>query len=123
MAMQTSQRTSGWNVQDVLNLIAAVLLFISPWALRYSGDVMAARTAWISAIVIGVFSIAALSQFAEWEEWVTLVLGVWLIVAPWILGFAAISHAVAAFVILGVIVAVLSASELWMVHHPTAMAK
>jgi quinol-cytochrome oxidoreductase complex cytochrome b subunit len=121
--MQTSQRTSGWNVQDVLNLIAAVLLFISPWALRYSGDVMAARTAWISAIVIGVFSIAALSQFAEWEEWVTLVLGVWLIVAPWILGFAAISHAVAAFVILGVIVAVLSASELWMVHHPTAMAK
>ena len=82
MAMQTSQRASGWNVQDVLNLIAAVLLFISPWALRYSGDMMAARTAWISAIVIGVFSIAALSQFAEWEEWVTLVLGVWLIAAP-----------------------------------------
>ena len=58
------------NVQDWINLVCGVLLFISPWALRFSGDPVAARTAWVGGIVIGVMAIAALVQFAEWEEWV-----------------------------------------------------
>jgi hypothetical protein len=34
-----------------------------------------AWTAWISAIVIAIFSLAATIHFAEWEEWVALVGG------------------------------------------------
>jgi SPW repeat len=122
VAMQTSSRASDWNVQDAINLIAAALLFVSPWAMRYSGDATAARTAWIGAIVIAVLSIAALMQFAEWEEWVTMVVGLSLIAAPWGLGFAAVSHALAAFVVLGVMIVALSASKLWIFHHPGKLA-
>jgi hypothetical protein len=52
-----------------------------------------------------------------------MILGLWLIVAPWIMGFASISAALATFVTLGIVVAVTSVSELWQVHYPAAMAK
>jgi len=122
MSMQTSWRSEQNHVQDWINLICAVLLFISPWALGFSGEALAARTAWISAVVIGIFSIAALVQFAEWEEWLTLLLGLWLIVAPWVVGFSTVAYAFPVFVALGVIIALASISELWVVHHPEGFA-
>ncbi|MBV8474933.1 MAG: SPW repeat protein [Hyphomicrobiales bacterium] len=121
--METSWRRGGRNVQDWISLICAVVLFFSPWLFGFSSDEMASRTAWISAIVIAVITIAAIVQFAEWEERVAMVLGLWLIVAPWIVGFAALTHAAATFVVLGVIVALASVSELWQVYHPTATVR
>ena len=108
--------------QDWVNLVCAVLLFISPWILAFSGDVTATRAAWISGIVVAIFAVAALVQFAEWEEWISLLLGVWMIVAPWVVGFSTTGVAVAAFVVLGVVVALASAAEIWQVRHPQAMA-
>ncbi len=123
MAMGSSLPAREKNVQDCINLVCAVLLFVSPWALRFSGDLVAARTAWVGGIVIGVMAIAALVQFAEWEEWVTLVVGLAVAIAPWVLGFAAIHYALAACVVLGVIVALASISEIWVVHHPVMTAR
>ena len=62
---------------------------------------------------------AALSVFAEWEEWVNLVLGLWLIVAPWALGFAGSVNALWTHVILGVLTAAVSAWALWDYRHHT----
>ena len=121
MALETS-----WNVRksvrDWINLICGVLLFISPWALGFSGNMTAAMTAWVGGLVIAVMGLAALIQFAEWEDWVALVAGVLMIVAPWIIGFAAVGYAAWAFVVLGLIVAVASVSEIWMIHYPAARA-
>jgi hypothetical protein len=110
------------HAQDWVNLVCAVLLFISPWILAFSGDVAATRAAWISGVVVAIFAVAALAQFAEWEEWVSVLLGVWMIVAPWVVGFSTVGLAVAAFVVLGIVVALASASEIWQVRHPHAMA-
>ena len=121
MPMETSWRPRK-SVQDWINLICGVVLFISPWVLGFSGDRAAAWTAWIGGVVIAVMAIAALVQFAEWEDWVALIVGVLMIISPWALGFAAIQYAVWAFVVLGLIVAVASVSEIWMVHHPAATA-
>jgi SPW repeat len=123
MAMGTSMRSDERNVQDWINLVCAALLFISPWALRFSGDLMAARAAWVGGIVIGAMAIAALVQFAEWEEWVALVVGVLVVISPWVLGFAAVHAAVWTCVVLGLIVALASISEIWIVHHPAVTAK
>ena len=40
-------------------------------------------------VVIAVLSAAALWQFQWWEEWLSAVLGAWLIVSPWVLHFGA----------------------------------
>ncbi len=122
MAMETSWR-AGKNIQDWISLICGALLFVSPWALGFAGDAMAARTAWVGGIVIAILAIIALAQFAEWEEWVTLVVGAAVAISPWVLGFAAVHYALGACVVLGVVVALASISEIWVVHHPEMTAK
>ncbi len=121
MANRASLRGGEKNVQDWINLICGVLLFISPWALRFSGDVMAARTAWVGGVIIFLMGVAALAQFAEWEEWVALVVGALVVISPWVLRFATIHAAMWTCVVLGILVALSSISEIWTVHHPEAI--
>jgi hypothetical protein len=105
------------HAQDWINLFLAILLFISPWALGFSAQQPAAGNAWISAIVIGALAVGALGAFREWEEWVNLLAGIWVIISPWILGFAAVAYAMWAHVVLGVLVAAMAAWEIWEVRH------
>jgi uncharacterized membrane protein HdeD (DUF308 family) len=123
MASGASTRGGERNVQDWINLICGVLLFLSPWALGFSGDLTAARTAWVGGVVIFIVALGAMVQFAEWEEWIELVVGVLVIIAPWVLGFAAVHAALWSCVVLGVIVVLSSISELWAVHHPAISAR
>src|SRR5580700_5522387 len=115
MASNASLRGGEKNVQDWINLICGVLLFISPGALGFAGDLMAARTAWVGGAI--VMSVAALVQFVEWEEWVALIVGALVIIAPWVLRFATVNVAMWSCVVLGAIVALSSISEIWAVHH------
>jgi uncharacterized membrane protein HdeD (DUF308 family) len=123
MASGASMRGGERNVQDWINLICGVLLFLSPWALGFSGDLTAARTAWVGGVVFFIVALGAMVQFAEWEEWIELVVGVLVIIAPWVLGFAAVHAALWSCVVLGVIVVLSSISELWAVHHPAISAR
>lgn len=100
---------------DVANLVLGAILFISPWLFGFEGGV-ASQNAIICGIVIALLSIAALSAFAVWEEWLNLIVGLWVIVSPWILGFTA-TTAQTVHLIIGLIVAALAAVELWLMHQ------
>lgn len=102
---------------DGINLALAVWLFLSPWIVGFADDTPAAWTAWLTAIAIGAFAIAALTAFAEWEEWINLVLGLWAIVSPWVVGFSANQAAMMVLVLTGLVVAVVAAIELWFLHR------
>ncbi len=122
MSNSVSLRGGEKNLQDWINLICGILLFVSPWALRFTGGPMAARTAWVGGVIIFLAGLVALMQFAEWEEWVALIVGALVIISPWALGFAALHAAMWACVVLGAIVVLSSISEIWAVHHPAAIA-
>jgi SPW repeat len=100
---------------DVINLILGAWLFVTPWIFGFAGN--AAVNAWIVGALIALVAIAALMAFTEWEEWVNLVLAIWAFVAPWNLGFDSNTAAMANHVIVGIIVAVLAAVELWVTYH------
>lgn len=74
--------------QDWVTLLLGVWLFAAPWALGYMNLPAAAWNSWIFGVVIAAFSVAALIQFQTWEEWVNVAVGIWLLVSPWVLGFA-----------------------------------
>ena len=116
------QLMEGRKVQDWVNLVLAVCLFISPWIIGFAAEAAPARNAWIIGVVLGALAVATLSVFAEWEEWVNLVLGLWLIVSPWLLGFVANANAMATHVVLGVLVVAASAWAVWDSRHPHAHA-
>ncbi len=103
-------------VCDVVNLILGVFLFFSPWIFRFAPGAES-WNAWVAGIVIAALSIAALSAFAEWEEWLNLIVGLWILVSPWALKFSGSTKAMRTDVIVGLIVAVIAAIELWMLHR------
>lgn len=106
--------------QDYANLILGALLFVAPWALGYAGEEMAARMAWFSGIIIFVLALAAIVKFAEWEEWLNLLVGLAVIVSPYLFGFTHVTNAVAAHYVLGALVVLSTGWELWTVHHTSS---
>jgi hypothetical protein len=65
MASGASTRGGERNVQDWISLICGVLLFLSPWGLGFSGDLTAARTAWVGGVVVFIVALGAMVQFAN----------------------------------------------------------
>ena len=103
---------------DVANLVLGAFLFFSPWIFGFDAGTVS-QNAYISGIVIAGLAIAALAAFAVWEEWLNLIVGLWALVSPWVLGFQGMTTATTVHVVIGIAVAVLAAIELWaMSHHP-----
>lgn len=103
----------GKKPQDWVNLVLAVCLFVSPWALGFAVETVPAWNAWIVGVVLAALAVATLAAFAEWEEWANLVLGLWLIISPWLLEFAPNVNAMWTHVVLGALVAAASAWAVW----------
>src|SRR5579871_2291661 len=100
------------SVLDIYNLLLAVILFGAPWFLAHASRT-AALDLWLSSAAIIILSLAAIIAFSVWEEWINVALGVWLVVSPWILGFA---HTGAMHFSIGIGIATtfLAALDLWM---------
>lgn len=114
--------------QDPVNLILGILSLISPWVLSYSTAGRATDNAVLLGILIGIFAIAAMVNLRAWKEWVNVILGAWLFISPWALGFVGTSMAAAwSAWVLGAIVFILALWELgsdrsiggWWSHAPT----
>jgi hypothetical protein len=54
--------------------------------------------------------------YTEWEEWIVLAAGLWMMLSPFVLGFP---HTTAMHVIIGIgfIVSFLAALDLWLIHY------
>jgi hypothetical protein len=100
---------------DVANLILGAVLFFSPWIFGFDAG-RASENANIAGIVIAVLAIAALAAFAVWEEWLNLIVGLWTLVSPWVLGFHG-TRAMTVSMVIGIAVAILAAIELWIMSQ------
>ena len=72
--------------------------------------------------MIAVLSIAALTAFAVWEEWLNLIAGLSVVASPWLLGFQD-SDALRVNVVIGAVVAALAAFEAWIAHAAERVPK
>ena len=80
-------QTKRW--QDWVMLILGVWLFVSPfWMPAYASTTsVAAWNSYILGVLVVIFAWSAIARPQPWEEWVNLVLGIWLIIAPFVLAF------------------------------------
>jgi hypothetical protein len=95
-------------------LLAAVGLWevLAPYFLGYSVATIPTWNAYIAGAVLIVLAVwAAFSEQVRLDrnlEWINAVVGVWLILAPFILGYSAIVAALWNDIIVGVVVIVLA---------------
>jgi len=115
--METAWRKEA--VGDIVNVVLGAFLFLTPWIFGFVPEAAASWNAWLSGIVIAGLAIAALAAYAEWEEWLNLVVGLWVAISPWAVGFSANAAAAYAHVVVGVIVALAAALRVWLAHHRT----
>lgn len=98
---------------DCYSALFGVFLLASPWLFAYSSE-QARIDIWVGGAAVTVLSIAAIVIFAVWEEWLNLLLGLWLVLSPWVLGFSH-TRAMHVSVGLGALVTFVAALELWLV--------
>ena len=106
--MEANTGVKRW--QDVGNLLIGIWLLISPIFIQYPSDVPnAAWNAYALGVAIAIFAACAVYMPRAWEEGINVLLGLWMIAAPWVLKFASYKDAAMNAVIVGVLVVILAA--------------
>ena len=115
--MSTWRRES---VLDLYSLMVGLFLFASPWLFVFPNE-DARIDIWASSALVAATSIIAIVMFSDWEEWLNLLLGFWLVISPWVLGF---THTKAMHVSIGagIVVSFMAALELWLVKYDPQQA-
>jgi hypothetical protein len=110
----------GW---ALVNLVLGAWLVVAPWILGYGGRGAAVNDV-VLGVAVGAAAIILLVTGLRGWAWVTLVLGAWLVAAPWILGYGGIAAAATNDVILGLAIGVVSVIQLTTAREvPRAVAE
>lgn len=108
-------------ILDIYMLVLGAFLFLAPWLFGYGREVARANL-WTSGVLLVATSLATVLAFAEWEEWATMILGLWVAASPWLLGFAH-AKAMPITIFIGGAIVFLSALELWLIHYDPAVPR
>ena len=73
--------------QDWINLLLGIWIYVSPWVIGRSLDDVVVANYSIVGMAVVALAVACLVAFRLWEERATLLLGFWLLISPWVLGF------------------------------------
>jgi len=100
--------------QDSLTLLLGVALFFSPWFLGFETVTAAALNAYVVGAVLMIMGLLALFAFQRWEDWVSGLLGAWLIISPWFLGFGTVQTPSLTHLVIGIAAVVLA---IWSINE------
>ena len=93
---------------DALIAALGVWLILSPWVMGSWGEVQATANASIVGFALVAVAVDAIFVPSPWEELTLGVIGVWLIVSPWVLDVSVGHGAGFAAIVTGTVIAVLA---------------
>ena len=124
-SLRKGLNAAGW--QDWGMFILAVWLFISPWLFPYgetnlpgmlareAAEISAypAAAARILAVVLALLAVSGVYRLVSVEKWLTLIMGVFIALAPWVFGVTGGEHALAVAneVVVGLLVCIVSLTK------------
>lgn len=79
------KHTQRW--QDWVTLIIGIWVFITPWIFGFNMTSYA-WSPFVAGALLVIFSIWELANKRIWEEWINLIIGAWVFISPWVLGFS-----------------------------------
>jgi hypothetical protein len=115
----------------------SVWFFISPWVISFGGGAVphntvvppheeaailamtsrAAWNAWVCGAILFFVMLSAVGRLEASQEWIALIIGAWLIAAPWALGFTPLGGASADHWSVGIIAFLIAAWNLWRMRN------
>lgn len=99
--------------QDWACMALGVLLAASPWLLGYADREDAMLNAVLSGFLVAALAALSLTLLDRWEAYLTLMLGLWLILSPWLLRFDNVDRVKFAHLAIGAFILVIAAQEIW----------
>ena len=94
--------------QDPVNAVLGVALVVSPWVLDFSSETIATSNAVVIGLALVAAALGAMLAPKAWEEWTEAVLGLWMVISPWMLGYSHVQTAMYVAVGVGLIVVLLA---------------
>ena len=94
--------------QDAVNALLGAWLVASPWVLGFQGMLVAAAVTTAVGALLVASSIEAMQVPQAWEEWLDVMLGIGLMLAPLLFGFDGVAPALQNALITGGLVTVLA---------------
>lgn len=92
-----------------LDVLAGIWLLISPFVLMFYSQMATSNNVIVGLAIALIASIRFFGAYdAAWLSWINAVLGLWVLLSPWILGFSEFDVATGNNIILGIIVIVLA---------------
>ncbi len=101
--------------EDWCSWLLGIWLCISPWTIGFDLDATATQTSVITGILIILTQLVTLSIFKSWEEWINVILGVWLVICAWVLGIGDLAVQIN-FTAVGVLIIALALYEVRDAH-------
>lgn len=78
---------------DVISIVLGIVLFASPRAFEFVTSPVAAWNAWISASVLIGVAVPTFISPVECGYWIEIMLGLWILLSPRIIGYTNIDPA------------------------------
>jgi hypothetical protein len=92
---------------STLNVLAGIWLIISTWVLGFAVVQPALWNTLLVGIVVLVLAAIRLGTTGTTGvSWINLILGIWLIISPFVLGFSGVPAAMSNSIILGILVGI-----------------
>ena len=109
-AMEPGYRNNAVRVASGLNILLGIWVIISPWVYGHPYSVGSVWNSVIVGILIVIFAAIRFSGSpATWPSWLNVLLGIWLIISPWIYGYAGHNAREWNSIIFGIICIILAA--------------
>lgn len=110
-------RINSW--PDRVNLLLGLFLCVTPWLALDSGTTSTWNALFFGAAIV-VAATFAIAQPGTGPEWSNVVFGLWLLVAPWVLGFYDANSSACASVLVGLFVTYFACMQVILLKRPAA---
>jgi hypothetical protein len=109
MSAKSSTAETEW--KNWLLWALGIWLCLSPWLLDPSASPKTMENGFFAGYLLAVVAGVALTAFRIWEEWIAALVGLWLLVCPWVLNLKSFASA-ADFIVIGAVVVALAVDQI-----------
>ena len=95
--------------EDWVGIGLGIWLLVSPWALGFSSQEAATMNALVMGTILVLEELLEMAVHEMAEEWIDLIAGLWLMISPFVLGFASQATASANTVAVGLLTVLFAA--------------